>query len=198
MGPKDPLFGRGMRLKTFNNKVLGHLPTISQARVAHSLEMIKKGKFVWTLTHEQAWQNIKYLCSLQVKNFIFQPHLPLLLAVDSSAMERGIFLFQILPYQIDLRIVTCKSKLLTEAERHKPPVAREADAVSYGIDVTEPYLLQSTALANIFSDMASIQYVGRNNAFSNFLLELILKISKFPNLHAVAVPGRTLFLPDKH
>ena len=124
-------------------------------------QMIKSGKFVWTITHEQAWQNIKYLCSLQVKNFIFQPHLPLLLCVDSSAVERAMFLFQILPDQIDLRIITCKSKLLTEAARRKAPVSREADAVSDGIDLAEPYLMQSTALANyIFSDMASIQFVS--------------------------------------
>ena len=44
--------------------------------------------------------------------------------------------------------------------------------------------------------MASIQFVSRNKAFCNFLLELSMKISKFPNLHAVAVPGRVLFLPD--
>ena len=107
------------------------------------------------------------------------------------------FLFQILPDQIDLRIITCKSKLLTEAERRKAPVSCEADAVSDGIDLAEPYLMQSTALANyIFSDMASIQFVSRNKAFCNFLLELSMKISKFPNLHAVAVPGRVLFLPD--
>ena len=41
-------------------------------------QMIKKGKFIWTKIHEEAWQNVKFLCSLQVKNFIFQPHLPLL------------------------------------------------------------------------------------------------------------------------
>ena len=91
----------------------------------------------------------------------------------------------------------CKSTLLTEAERRKPPVLREADAVSDGIDMASPYLLQSTAPANfIFSDAASIQYVSRNKAFSNFLQELSMTISKFPNLHALAVPGRTLFLPD--
>ena len=73
-------------------------------------------------------------------------YLPLLLAVDSSAVEPGLFLFQILPNEIDLRNVTCKSKLLTEAERRKPPVSREADSVSDGINMAEPYLLQSTAL----------------------------------------------------
>ena len=94
----------------------------------------------------------------------------------------------ILPDTIDLRIITCKSKLLTEAERRKPPTSCEADAVSDGIDLAEPYLMQSTAKANyIFSDMASIQFVSRNKAFSNFLLELSMKISKFPNLNAVAV-----------
>ena len=105
------------------------------------------------------------------------------------------FIFQVLPDTIDLRIKTCKSKLLTEAERRKPPTSREADAVSDGIDLAEPYLMQSTAKANyISSDMASIQFVSRNKAFINFLLEL--KIIKFPNLNAVAVPGRVLFLPD--
>ena len=107
------------------------------------------------------------------------------------------FLFQVLPDQIDLRIITCKSKILTEAERRTPPTSREADAISDGVDLAEPYLMQSTAKANyIFSDMASIQYVSRNKSFSNFLLELSMKISKFPNLNAVAVSGRVLFLPE--
>ena len=160
-------------------------------------QMIKSGKFIWSPTHEHAWGNIKYLCSLQIKNFIFQPHLPLLVTVDSSAVEKAMFLFQILRETIDLRIITCKSKLLTEAERRKPPTSREADAISDGIDMAEPYLLQSTAKSNyLFSDMASVQYISRNKAFSNFLLELSMKISKFPNLHAIWVPGRVLYLAD--
>ena len=86
---------------------------------------------------------------------------------------------------------------MTEAERRKLPVASEADAVLDGVDMATPYLLQSTATANfIFSDAASIQYVIQNKTFSNFFQDLSMKISKFPNLHAVAVPGCTLFLPD--
>ena len=78
--------------------------------------------------------------------------------------------------------MTCKSKLLTKAERTKPPVSREAAAVDDGIDMATQYLLQSMAPSNfIFLDAASIQYVSRNKAFSNFLLELSMKISKFPN-----------------
>ena len=30
--------------------------------------MVKKGKFIWTQTHEESLQNVKFLCSLQVKN----------------------------------------------------------------------------------------------------------------------------------
>ena len=124
--------------------------------------------------HEEAWQNVIYICSLQVKNYIFEPHLPLLLVVDSSAVKRGLFLFQILPNEIDLRIVMCKSKLLTEAEIRKTPILREAAAVDDGIDMAEPYLLHSTAPVNfIFTDTASIQYVSRNKAFSNFFIIII-------------------------
>ena len=120
----------------------------------------------------------------------------MLLFVESSAVELAMLIFQVLSDTIDLRIITCKSKLLTEAERRTPSTSREADAVSDGIDLGEPYLMQSTAKAYyIFSDMASIQFVSRNRAFSNFLLELSMKISKFPNLNAVAVPRRVLFLP---
>ena len=89
--------------------------------------------------------------------------------MDSSAFKRGLYLFRILPNEIDLRIGTCKSNLWTEAERRKLPVSREAAAVDDGID---------------------------NRAFSNFLLELSIKISTFRHLNAVAVPGRRLFLPN--
>jgi hypothetical protein len=84
-----------------------------------------------------------------------------------------------------------------KAERRKPPIAREADAVDKTIDMAEPYLLQSTAPANyILTDAASIQFVSRTKAFSNFLLELSMKITKFKNLHALHTPGRTLFIAD--
>ena len=83
------------RLSTINYYGI-YLPFLKRISLIFWL-MVKKGKFIWTQTHEEAWQNVQFSCSLQVKNFIFQPHLPLLLAVDSSAVERGLFLFQILP-----------------------------------------------------------------------------------------------------
>ena len=62
--------------------------------------------------------------------------------------------------------MTCQSRLLTEAERWKPPVAREPDAVDRGINLADPYLLQSTAEANyVMTDAASIQFTSRTKAF---------------------------------
>ena len=62
--------------------------------------------------------------------------------------------------------MTCQSRLLTEAERWKPPVAREPDAVDRGINLADPYLLQSTAEANyVMTDTASIQFPINNKSF---------------------------------
>ena len=91
--------------------------------------MILSGKFVWNKLHEETWNNVKFLCSLKVKNYIFQPHVSCFLISDASAVEQGLFLVQFVPEELDIYIVTCQSRLLTEAERRKTPIQREADAV---------------------------------------------------------------------
>ena len=53
------------RLTTINYYGI-YLPFLK--RISLIWQMVKKGKFIWTQTHEESLQNVKFLCSLQVKN----------------------------------------------------------------------------------------------------------------------------------
>ena len=117
---------------------------------------------------------------------------------DSSAVEQGLFLFQFLPEEVDIHIVTCQSCLLTEAEWRKPPISREAEAVDKTIDIAEPYFLQSTAAASyILTDTASIQFFSRTKAFFKFLARALdenYQIQKFARFNLLLAPSNGLFV----
>ena len=79
---------------------------------------------------------------LQIRNFIFNPTLPLMLMADSSALESSLVLFQLNPELLSLDIVTTKSILLTTALRRQAAVHREVFGVDRVLELAKPYLFQ--------------------------------------------------------
>ena len=65
------------------------------------------------------------------------------------------------------------------------------------IDVAKPYLFQSLSPVNyLFNDASSIAYIARNKPFSSFLQTLSEKLSMFPSLVVIHLPGRALWFCD--
>ena len=116
---------------------------------------------------------------------------------DTSALETSIVLFQWNPETLSLAIITTKSILLTTAFRRQSPVHGEGFGVDKLIDVAKAYLFQSLSPVNyLFNDASSIAYIARNKPFSSFLQTLSEKLSMFPSLVVIHLPGRALWFCD--
>ena len=92
-------------------------------------KIIKEGKFVWGKVQAEAYGNLLYLMSLQIRNHIFDPTNPIMAMCDTSALETSIVIFQWNPETLSLVIITTKSILLTTALRRQSPVHREGFGV---------------------------------------------------------------------
>ena len=95
--------------------------------------------------HAEAYSNLLYLMSLQVRNYIYDPAKPLLLMSDTSALESSLVVFQWCSKTLALQITHTKSILLTTSLQRQSPVQREAFGVSALLQLAKPYLFQSTA-----------------------------------------------------
>ena len=159
--------------------------------------IVRTGEFKWTQVHLESYNNLLYLMALQVRNYIFNPELPLMMMSDMAALEVSSAIFQWCPDTLSLKLLQTKSLLLTAALRRQSPVHKEA----YGTDLTlkeaRPYLFQTKSKVNyLFSDASSISYIAHTKPFSSFLQQLSEEVSRHPSLTAIHMPGRAMWYCD--
>ena len=93
--------------------------------------MVKAGTFKWAKAESHAWHDILLLMRRAIKNAIFNQDHPLLLLVDTSAVETAGFVIQWSPVTNLLRVLKAKSHLLTTPKRRISPVHRESQGTHY-------------------------------------------------------------------
>ena len=159
--------------------------------------MVKTGTFKWGKAESHAWHDLLFLMGLAIKNAIFNPDHPLLILVDTSAVETAGFVMQWSPVTNQLRVLKAKSHLLTTPQRRASPVHRESQGTHYVMESSRPYLLQTRCKHNfLFVDASSISYISHVKPFENFLFELSCTLSEYPSLSVIHCPGRVLSAPD--
>ena len=65
----------------------------------------------------RAWNNLLYLISLRIRNYIFQPNDPIIGLTDASAVEQSGIVTQWCKKKLNLKIIAAKSTLFTTAQR---------------------------------------------------------------------------------
>ena len=86
-------------------------------------QMCLSGKFEWTNVHQQAWQAIKLLCSLNFENNVIDENRTLILACDSSQISISWVMFQIIHGEI--KLISLDSKILKGSDWRKAAPFRE-------------------------------------------------------------------------
>ena len=66
--------------------------------------MVKAGTFKWGKAESHAWHDLLFLMGLAIKNSIFNPDYPLLLLVDTSAVETAAFVMQWSPVTVTAKL----------------------------------------------------------------------------------------------
>ena len=57
-------------------------------------QILKKGEFIWDKTAMRAWNDLLYLISLRIRNYIFQPQDPLICLTAASEVEQSAIITQ--------------------------------------------------------------------------------------------------------
>ena len=178
-------------LSYFSSKIPG-LRLIALPLIA----VIRSGVFKWGLFEEQAFQNLKFLIALQIKNFNFNPDYKLVLTNDASKVAISSCLFQLNPNSSQLELLDTQTKLLSAAERSYSPVQREAMALFYGLAKAETFIRNSNAETLVLSDASSIQWIMRTKQHNSRAYEQMLMLSSLPNVNLFYTNGKSLLLVD--
>ena len=178
-------------LSYFSSKIPG-LRLIALPLIA----VIRSGVFKWGLFEEQAFQNLKFLIALQIKNFNFNPDYKLVLTNDASKVAISSCLFQLNPTSSQLELLDTQTKLLSAAERSYSPVQREGMALFYGLAKAETFIRNSNAETLVLSDASSIQWIMRTKQHNSRAYEQMLMLSSLPNINLFYTNGKSLLLVD--
>ena len=160
------------------------------------IQLVKKGKFKWTLHEEQAFNNLKFLIALQIRNFIHNPDFRIVITADASLVSIATCIFQLNPETGMLELLDTQSRLLNQAERTYSACQRENIAFFYALARAETVIRNSRSDNMILSDSSGIQYLQRTKNYNSRSYEQMLYLSSLPNLEVFYVTGRSLLLAD--
>lgn len=139
---KAPTPGNVTQLKAFLGLINYYgkfVPNLSS--LLHPLYALlkKEKKWLWSAECEGAFINIKKVLSSDKVLCHYEPALPLVLSVDSSAYGIGAVLAHRYPDSSE-RPISCASRTLTDTEKNYSQLDKEALAILYGIQKHHQFL----------------------------------------------------------
>ena len=161
------------------------------------VELLKEKSFHWDKVHQETFECLLMLVSLQIKNFTPDPGAPFIISCDASKVAMGYCLYTLHPSGA-LQLITCDSKLFKISDRRKSAVQRELVCLMYTLFSLENILKNSQQRIFLLSDANSMQYLQKNRQFNSKNYEFSIFLSSFGDrLELFYCPGRSLLLCDQ-
>ena len=158
------------------------------------ITMVNSGIFQWTQIEQEAWEKVRFVVSLNIRNHIHNPNLRLILTTDASQVSIAFVLYQWNLATGFLELITCGDRILKLTERRKSPVERESLVLMFGLTKTEAYIRANEKETLCLTDASSLQYIQRTKNFSSKVFNYSIYISSLPRLSILYVPGQSLLL----
>ena len=172
----------------------GFLPLLKKIMLPIT-NMIKGAEFYWDKACAHAFNEIKMLISLNIKNVIFDPDKALVIETDSSKVAVAGVLWQVNDLGT-LELLSTSSSVLALAQMRSPSVIRETSAMTYSIDKFEEYILGSHQKCFLISDASALACLARSKNSSSRFYEQTILLTSYPNLEVVFLRGRNLVIAD--
>jgi hypothetical protein len=175
-------------IANYYRKFIPHMAHISVVLT----EMLKKGKkFVWTLETENAFLEIK--SRLASKPILKPPDFskPFSLAVDSSNVACGAFLFQ--EFDGVEHPICYFSKRLDEHQQNYSIVERECLGLLLAVRVFSVYF--STNPVTVYTDHSPLQFLHKMSNYNQKLLRWSLELQQY-NIKICHRAGKENIIPD--
>ena len=158
--------------------------------------MISGGEFYWKKEQEEAFSNVKFLISLNVEIYHYDPNKILLITSDSSHVSMNCSYFNFDTDTGELFLIDSQTKLFSAAEIRYSPVQKESMALSFALQKGEPYIRGNTKETLCLCDASSLQYIRRSKLYHSKQYNDAIYISSLPRLSVLYTSGRSLLLSD--
>ena len=99
---------------------------------------IKAEKFQWGKLQEIAFNNLKFVISLQISLSHYDPNQVLLITSDASQMSMNASYYNFDTTTCELKLLDTQTKLFTKSEINYAPVQREARSMMFALSHGEP------------------------------------------------------------
>ena len=158
-------------------------------------EMVKGGKFYWNQTEAHAYNEIKMLISLGMKNQIFDPDKNLVIEVDASKLAVAACIWQVNEHG-KLELLSTASSILSQAQIRSPSIIREAAALTFALEKFEQYILGSNRKCYLLSDASALACLARSKNTSSRFYEQTILLTSYQNLEVIFLQGKILTISD--
>ena len=130
-------------------------------KIAYPLHrVVATAKFRWGKLEAEAWNNLKFMSILGLRNYAFDPERPAYLSVDSSRLAAGFILTQADDDGM-LQPITMSSTMLSVSETRQYAPEREAAGLAWAVTQIEPYLLNSNSTIVMFTDSQPLSFISQ-------------------------------------
>ena len=160
------------------------------------IRLAASGKYRWTKLEEESYNNLKFLCCLCFRNYLFDPKLPSFIECDSSKLISSYFFFQVDTDGVIKPVATGSTTLSASEVRSIAPV-REANTLAWSVAQCEYMILNSESSVTILTDSQPLSYIRNMKKFYSRYYELSLALSSYQSLDICYVPGKFICMSDE-
>ena len=157
---------------------------------------LKQTTFEWTPSCQIAFNNLKFLISLNISLAHFDPDKILLATSDSSQVSYNAAFFTFDPKSLDLRLIDTQTRLFSKSQINYAPVQRESTSLMFTVSHGEAYIRNCNTETWLLCDASSLQFIARNKAYSSRQYNDALFLSTLPRLNIYYCSGKALLLSD--
>ena len=157
---------------------------------------------VWTLRDEKMFNNLKFIVSLGIRNYIPDPAKCKLLVVDSSWAAHSSAMFDIMPTEPDkeqleyLRLTDCNSRLHTKTKIQLPILEKEEIGFGRALKYHEPAIRASIGDVVVCLDASVITLILRGKDNNGLFMGTSIFLTTFDNIVVLSWPGSCNTLAD--
>lgn len=165
------------------------IPKMADETAALRSLLKKDAEFVWTASHDRAFQRIKEIVCKEVTLSYFDPNKPTTIQVDASLKGLGAALVQ------DDKPIAFASKSLSETEKRYVNIEREMLAVVFGCERFHTYIYGKEF--TVESDHKPLEMIQLKNltAAPARLQRMLMRLQHY-DAKIVYRPGKELLLAD--
>ena len=174
----------------------GLLPALKVVCGPLFLLLKSKEQFAWSETAELAWQSLKFLLVMNIKQNLIDTNKPLLMTVDASLLAIAGNLFQL--DERTNRLVLCASfsKVLSIADAGKSNLYRELLGLIYAIQHFSIHIRSNNHKCLLLTDCSALSFLRQLKSTNTRLQNIAMYLSGFDNLALFHISGTSNFLSD--